>query len=92
MADRLKNHPKVKILWNKEMVEVHGSNVVASVSLKDTQSQEISKYDAGGVFFAIGHSPNTVFLKNQLKLDDTGYIITEADSTRTQVEGVLCLW
>lgn len=88
MADRLKNHPKVKILWNKEMVEVHGSNVVDGVSLKDTQSQEISKYDAGGVFFAIGHSPNTVFLKNQLKLDDTGYIITEADSTRTQVEGV----
>ncbi|MCH9631850.1 MAG: Thioredoxin reductase [Chlamydiae bacterium] len=88
MADRLKNHPKVNILWNKEMVEVSGSTVVESVSLKDTQSQEISKHDAGGVFFAIGHSPNTAFLNNQLKLDNVGYILTEADSTRTPIEGV----
>ena len=76
MGDRLKEHPKVQILWNKEMVEVHGSSVVEAVTLKDTQSQETTKLDAGGVFFAIGHSPNTGFLNKQLHLLLRGYQVS----------------
>jgi len=88
MGDRLKKHPKVEIFWNKEMVEVHGSNVVEAVTLKDTQTQEISKIDGGGVFFAIGHSPNTGFLNKQLNINEVGYIITKPSTTQTNVEGV----
>ena len=88
MGDRLKAHPKVEILWNKEMVEVHGETVVNGVSLKDSLTGEISKREAGGVFFAIGHQPNTGFLQGQLQLDDVGYIITEPNCTRTGIEGV----
>lgn len=88
MAERLKSHPKVEILWNKEMVEIKGDNVVQEVVLKDTQTNELSTHDGQGVFFAIGHTPNTSFLNGQLPTDGTGYIQTESSSSKTAVEGV----
>lgn len=88
MADRIKKHPKVEILWNKEMVKVQGEGQVEAVTLKDTQNQSLSEHKAGGVFFAIGHSPNTGFLENQLKHDDVGYLITQPGTSKTSVEGV----
>lgn len=88
MAERVKKHPKVEILWNKEMVRVEGSAFVESVTLKDTQNGEESKHAAGGVFFAIGHTPNTAFIKDQLGQDSVGYILTEPNCTRTNIEGV----
>lgn len=88
MADRLKKHPKVEILWNKEMIRIEGARSVEFVILKDTQTHKESKHPSGGVFFAIGHSPNTAFLKNQLKQDKVGYIQTEPNSTKTTIEGV----
>lgn len=88
MAERAKSHPKVEILWNKEIVKVEGVNTVESVTLKDTQHQTLSEHKAGGVFFAIGHSPNTRFLENQLKQDHVGYLITQPGTSKTSVEGV----
>ncbi len=88
MAERLLSHPRVKMLWNKEMIEVRGTSVVESVTLKDTLSQEVSSHGASGVFFAIGHTPNTDFLNNQLELHPTGYIKTIPATTKTNIEGV----
>lgn len=88
MADRLKQHAGVTILWNQEIVKVKGTQTVESVVLKSTQDQTEVERPAGGVFFAIGHAPNTGFLGNQIKLDNTGYILTEKGGTKTSVEGV----
>lgn len=88
MADRLKQHPKVKILWNKTLVKVEGTNFVNSVVLESTEDQSQESYDAGGVFFAIGHTPNTAFLDGQIEMDSTGYIVTQTGTTKTSHEGV----
>lgn len=88
MADRAKKHPKIEILWNSTLKEVKGDNVVSHVVLEDTETKEVTEREAGGVFFAIGHTPNTEFLSNQLKMHDNGYLIVESGSTRTSVPGV----
>jgi len=67
MGDRLKKHPKVKILWNQNLVRVEGTATVESVTLESTTDQKQTNYPAGGVFFAIGHTPNTTFLGLKLQ-------------------------
>lgn len=88
MAERALKHPKVEILWNTEIIEILGDNIVREVVLKNNQTNKIEKKDAGGVFFAIGHKPNTDFLKGQLALEKNGYIKVEKGSTKTSIEGV----
>lgn len=83
MQKRLLSHPKVEVLWNRILVAVGGDTVVRSVTLEDVESKEREEREAGGVFFAVGHTPNTAFLKGQLELDDNGYIVAAPDSTRT---------
>lgn len=70
----VKSKPNVNFLWNKTVEEVLGQEKVSGVKLKDTQTGEISQMDIDGVFIAIGHKPNTDFLKGQLDLDEVGYI------------------
>ncbi|MDR2539368.1 MAG: thioredoxin-disulfide reductase [Chlamydiales bacterium] len=88
MIDRIKKHPKVKILWNHELVRIEGDTVVRKVVLKDVKTQQESSFSAGGVFFAIGHDPNTKFLGNQLKLRENHYIHVDPGSSKTSVDGV----
>jgi thioredoxin reductase (NADPH) len=88
MEDRLKQHPKVKILWNRVLIKVEGSTFVESVTIESTLDQSKEKYEAGGVFYAIGHTPNTAFLKNQVEMDHIGYILTQPNTTKTSKEGV----
>jgi len=88
MADRVKKHPKIEILWNQELVRIEGDTVVRKVVLKNVKTHQESTFSAGGVFFAIGHDPNTKFLGNQLKLKENNYIHIEPGSSRTSVEGV----
>lgn len=88
MAERALNHPKVEILWNSEITEILGDSVVRQVVIKNNKTNKIEKKEAGGVFFAIGHDPNTNFLKNQLALEKNGYIKVEKGSTKTSIEGV----
>ncbi len=88
MAKRALDHPKVEILWNSEIIEILGDNVVKQVVLKNNKTNKIEKKEAGGVFFAIGHKPNTEFLKDQLELEPNGYIRVEKGTTKTSVEGV----
>lgn len=88
MGQRALDHPKIEVVWNHTLVNVAGDDVVREVTLKNTQSGEEQKHPAGGVFFAIGHQPNTGFLNGQVVTDETGYVKVEPFSTETNVEGV----
>ncbi len=83
MQDRALNHPKIEILWNSAVIKVEGEKVVQNVTIQNLQTNEVSKREAGGLFFAVGHTPNTNFLKGQIDLYDTGYIKVEPGTTRT---------
>lgn len=88
MQEKLHNNPKVTILWNSEVSSVLGDSIVRSVEITNNVSKEKTIFEAGGVFFAIGHQPNTAFLNGALNLDDQGYIVTTPGTTKTSVEGV----
>ncbi|MBF5051193.1 Thioredoxin reductase [Candidatus Clavichlamydia salmonicola] len=87
MADRLVAHPKVKMLWNSAITAIHGDKVVRSVTVKNLLNNVEKEEESAGVFFAIGHKPNTDFLNNQLELNPQGYIQV-TDGTKTSIEGV----
>ena len=88
MAQHAMDNPKIEMLWNHVLTKVEGSDVVESVTLQNVETKEEVKRNAAGVFFAIGHTPNTAFLKGQLKTDDQGYLLVHPSSTATNVEGV----
>ena len=88
MIQRVLNHPKVEVLWNTVLVQVLGDTIVRSVILENLQTKEKKTREAGGVFFAIGHTPNTSFLSGQVTLEPNGYIQVQPGSTKTSVEGV----
>ncbi|MGI9625542.1 MAG: NAD(P)/FAD-dependent oxidoreductase, partial [Longimicrobiales bacterium] len=89
MQDRARANPKIKFLWNKNVVDVIGDDVVTSLTLKDTVTGEETGVDIGGLFVAIGHTPNTAFLDGQLTLKDNGYVdMPTAWRTETSVPGV----
>lgn len=87
MQDRILKHPKVEILWDSEIIEVLGDQTVKQVKLKNLKTAEVQVLEAAGVFFAIGHTPNTAFLKDQLELQE-GYIKVQPGTCKTSVEGV----
>lgn len=77
----------VEFIFNSEIIEVLGESKVTGVKIKNTQTGEIKQLEVDGVFIAIGHKPNTDFLKGQLELDEKGYIVA-ADEVKTSIEGV----
>lgn len=88
MQKRVLTHPKIQILWNKVVEEFLGEKQLSGLKLRDTISKELSELPVVGVFEAIGHIPNTNFLKGQLETDDMGYVKTIPGTTRTNIEGV----
>jgi thioredoxin reductase (NADPH) len=91
LQDRLFAHPNVNIIWDSEVVEfVAGGEPEALVGLdiRNKRTGEISRVECEGAFVAIGHQPATELFKGQLKLDNDGYILVEAGTTKTSVEGV----
>jgi len=88
MADRVRQHSKIKIAWNSVVTEVLdvAKMVVEAVNIKNVVTGEISRLPVAGLFVAIGHKPNTDILKGQVDLDEEGYIV--ANCSRTSVEGV----
>ena len=89
MADRVLNHPKIRVLWNSQVDEVLGYDHVTGVRLQDTRTGAESEVEIGGLFIAIGHTPNTSFLGGQIELHPTGYIkMPEPWRTQTNVPGV----
>lgn len=87
LVELVKSKPNVKFLVNSAVEEVLGEDKVTGVKIKNTQTGEVSEIEIDGVFIAIGHRPNTDFLKDQLELDAKGYIAVK-DETKTSKEGV----
>ena len=90
MVDRAMSNPKISVLLNSVVVNINGtkSSGVNSVVLKDTLTGETRDENCSGIFMAIGHIPNTDLFRNNIDLDESGYIITKPDSTYTNLEGV----
>ncbi len=91
MQERARKNPKVSFRLNAVIDEVLGTDEprkVTGVRLRDTKSGAMSEEPIDGIFVAIGHQPNTAFLQGALPLDDKGYVVVEAGSTRTAVPGV----
>ena len=88
MQNRAFNTPNLEILFNRETLEVLGDEAVTGVRLKNNKTNEEETYDVTGFFVAIGHTPNTKVFQNWLKLDDTGYIVNEPGTSKTNVPGV----
>ncbi|MDX2261704.1 MAG: thioredoxin-disulfide reductase [Gemmatimonadales bacterium] len=89
MADRALNHPKIRVEWHSQVTEVIGDDEITGVRLRDTRTGEERTLDVGGLFVAIGHTPNTAFLDGQLATTQAGYIETPTSwRTETSVEGV----
>lgn len=88
MADRTLKNPKIEVLWDSVVDSVEGNGVVSHVTVKNLKTNAIKKHPAGGLFFAVGHVPNTGFLAGQVALLDTGYIKVVSGTCQTSVEGV----
>lgn len=91
MAQRTLENPKIDVQWFSTVEEVLGDDKagVTGVRIKNIQTNEHKTLEAGGMFCAIGHTPNTDFLKGQVKIDDKGYILySQPQRTWTSVEGV----
>ncbi|MDO4558197.1 MAG: FAD-dependent oxidoreductase, partial [Planctomycetia bacterium] len=91
MAKRALEHPKIEILWNRVVAEILGTDAdgVTGVRLESTVAEPERIVEASGFFAAIGHTPNTMFLKDQLELTANGYIVLpESHRQRTSVPGV----
>lgn len=90
MQDRALKNPKIKVLWNKEVTEVLGTKEegVRALKLVDTVTGETSEFPTEGLFLAIGHVPNTQVFKGVLEMKESGYLVVEAGTTRTNVPGV----
>jgi len=87
MQDRAFENPKIDFLWDSVVTEVVGNGKVAGAKLKNLKSGEEALVDAGGIFVAIGHTPNTGLFEGQLELDG-GYIVAPGEDTQTSVPGV----
>lgn len=89
MASRALNHPKIEIIWDSVVCAVHGDAVVNGITIQNVKTGHEEFREAGGLFFAIGHTPNTKFLNGQLDLHDNGYIrLKQTGGSYTSVEGV----
>jgi len=89
MATRALEHPKIDVLWNTIVTEIHGDTTVTGVALEDTLTADRRDMATNGLFVAIGHKPNTEIFAGQLDLDPSGYLLTAGDgSTRTKRDGV----
>lgn len=87
MQERAFSNPKIEFHWNSEVSDISGEQKVQKVTLKDTKTGEKTTLGVGGIFVAIGHTPNTKVFENQVELDSQGYIVLK-DHTRTSVQGV----
>jgi thioredoxin reductase (NADPH) len=100
MADRAFANDKISFAWNSEVAEIHGDGKLTGLTLRDTRTGDLRELAVTGMFVAIGHDPRNELLKahgaadgaaadtGEVALDDAGYVLVEAPSTRTNVAGV----
>ena len=88
MADRVRANPSITVHWNSEVVDVNGNGWMEGLTLRDRATGDEASLAAKGLFYAIGHTPNTDLVKEQLSLDAKGYLVTEPGRPETSIEGV----
>ncbi len=88
MVHRVENTANIEILYNTETDEVLGQFGVDAVRVRNNQTNETREITISGFFVAIGHTPNTAIFKDYLKLDEQGYIVTQPNSSKTNIKGV----
>jgi thioredoxin reductase (NADPH) len=87
LQEKAFENSKIQFIWNHVVTGISGNKKIESIDIKDLTTGEISNVSVGGLFVAIGHEPNTSIFKDQLELDDKGYVVLR-ENTRTSVEGV----
>jgi thioredoxin reductase (NADPH) len=88
MQERVLNHDKIRVHWQALPISADGDDVLRSVQIQDQKSGAVTELKVGGLFYAIGHTPNTQLFQDKLDLDDKGYIKTIGKSTATNIAGV----
>jgi thioredoxin reductase (NADPH) len=88
MQDRAFSDPKIDFAWNSAVKTIHGDEKLTGVTLVDTVTGEERELPVTGLFIAIGHDPRSELLKDQVRLDEEGYVLVEHPSTRTNLPGV----
>ncbi|MFT7120324.1 MAG: thioredoxin reductase (NADPH) [Neolewinella sp.] len=88
MQDRVLKQKNIKIYWNTETEEILGDEFVTGVRVKDNKTGDTQEIAVEGFFVAIGHVPNTKIFKDWIDMEDTGYLIHQPNSTKTNVPGV----
>ena len=88
MQHRVSKTKNIEVLYNTEIEEVLGENVVEGVRIVNNKTKETSIISVTGVFIAIGHTPNTDLFKGVLDMDETGYLTTKGKTTKTNLPGV----
>jgi thioredoxin reductase (NADPH) len=88
MQHRVNSKKNIDVWYYSEIKEVLGNDVVEGVSIINNQTNEINNVEVTGLFIAIGHKPNTDIFRDQLDMDDSGYVITKGKSTHTNKPGV----
>jgi thioredoxin reductase (NADPH) len=88
MQDRAFNNPKISFMWDTVVEDIIGDTRVEGLALRNAKTGERSRLDVTGVFVAIGHAPNTGLFAGQLDMEDNGYLKTQPDSSRTNLDGV----
>lgn len=88
MQERAFANPKIEFLWNHTVTDLLGDAALEGAEVTDVLTGETSVLPVTGLFVAIGHQPNTELFKGVLDMEDSGYLITESGSTRTNIEGV----
>jgi thioredoxin reductase (NADPH) len=88
MQQRAFKNPKIEMVWDTVLLDAEGKNSLEQVKLQNVKDGREFRLEAKGLFYAIGHTPNTAFLGGALKTDEQGYILTEPGTTKTSVPGV----
>ena len=88
MADRVLANPAITVHWNSEVTDVNGQDWLEQLTLRDRTKGVLSILEVRGLFYAIGHTPNTDLFKDQLELDEKGYLITRPGRPETSRDGV----
>jgi thioredoxin reductase (NADPH) len=89
MQDRVFNNPKVTVHWHTETLDVFGKDGrMEGLKIRNNKTGEERELAVGGLFYAIGHTPNTALFQGQLELDSVGYLVVKPGTVETSVEGV----
>ena len=88
MQERLLKNPKIEVIWDTVVADVLGADAVSGVRLRHVRTAQERDLAAGGLFYAIGFTPNTALFAGAVELDAEGYVVTQPGSARTSIPGV----